>query len=115
MTAQYKNALVELLRTIAHRERQLEYQRNVPIANVAAELVCEWFDDLYHPEAIFFQNLFTESERARLAKFNEFYGGRVDELPDTLDEMHASRSWHEIEREARQVLIDCHWDEGSDI
>jgi hypothetical protein len=57
-----RNNIVGLMRMLASKNEQLAYERDVPIANVPAELVCMWFDDFYHPEAGLFLEAFSPAE-----------------------------------------------------
>lgn len=107
-----RNNLVGLLRTLASKDEQLSYEFDVPVANVPAELVCQWFDDLYHPEGNLFLEAFSAAERERLARFHTFYKERVKDLPDTLAEMHQTAAWLEVMGEAQQVLLDLGWTAG---
>ena len=104
-----RNNIVGLVRTLASKDEQLAYEFNVPIANVPAELVCMWFDDLYHPDADLFLEAFTPAERERLARFHAFYEARVEQLPDTLAEMHQNAAWLEVMSEAQRVMDDLGW------
>ena len=99
-----RESIVDTLKIIASKRAQIEYEKNVPIANVPAELACMWFDDLYHPKAYLFLESFSEEERAVLAKFNAFYEARLDSLPKTLKELHKSSEWNEVCEKANEVL-----------
>ena len=44
--------LIDEIDLLAHRSKQLQYEQSVPIANVPAELVCGFCDDLYYPKII---------------------------------------------------------------
>jgi len=101
-----RESIVETLKIIASKRAQIEYEKNVPIADVHAELVCMWFDDLYHPKADLFLKSFSEEERAVLAKFNAFYEARLDSLPKTLKELHRTSEWNEVCEKANEVLTE---------
>jgi hypothetical protein len=100
-----------LLQLIADFKSQVDYQREVPIANVPAELVCMWFDDHYHPEREWFKESFAEEERKLMADFNEYYEKRVDHLPHTHDvlELQISTVWQEIAEKAKDVWAKIKW------
>jgi hypothetical protein len=104
--APLRQEVLRLLRLISSVDLQVQYENDVPIADVPGELVCQWFDDLYHPKSTLFQAAFSEVERARLAGFNEFYESRVKMLPKTLAELHRSSAWREIQVEAARTLDD---------
>lgn len=106
---EFRKSVRELIELISSREQQFEYQENVPIANVASELLCMWFDDLYHPETDLFQNSFESKELEILEAFNQFYDSRTNKLPDTLEELHRAKEWNQIVSEAKRVLNDISW------
>ena len=104
-----RQSVRDVLELISCKERQLEYQRDVPIANVPSELLCMWFDDLYHPRTVLFKNSFTLEEMKYLKAFNEFYDRSADVLPETLGELHKSEKWAAIESEPKKVLGQIKW------
>lgn len=67
----YRDALVEHVELVASAEAQLEYEADVPIADVPAELICGFVDDLYHPKSESMLGGFTEAELKSLAEFYE--------------------------------------------
>jgi hypothetical protein len=66
-----RKAILEHLALVSSAGAQLEYERSAPIADVPAELVCGFTDDLYHPKSEALLDAFTEDELRDLA---EFYG-----------------------------------------
>ena len=102
----------DLLRLIADPERQLGYERDVPIANVPAELVSMWFDDHYHPDEAWFEEIFSSDERDVLARFSDRYEQRVPGLPSQrgVESLHASPQWTEVVFEAKAALETLGWD-----
>jgi len=107
-----RNNVVSLMRLLASKDEQLAYEREVPIANVPAELVCMWFDDIYHPDSDLFIEAFSLPERERLARFDTYYDARHKQLPNTLTEMHQNQAWLEVMDEAQRVLQDLGWAMG---
>ena len=101
--------IINLMQLIASRQSQLEYQRAVPLVNVASELVNQWFCDFYHPKDKSFDSEFTLGELEQLDKFNLFYDARVNDLPDTLDEFMQSDAWSEVINAAASVLSNLGW------
>lgn len=65
---QYRNRVVEEIELLARPSEQMKYEHDVPIANVPAELICGFVDDLYHPKSEMFLNAFTEQELKSLAE-----------------------------------------------
>jgi hypothetical protein len=67
----YRGRVIEVIECLASPADQMKYERDVPIADVPAELVCGFVDDVYHPKSELFLNAFTEQELKSLA---ELYG-----------------------------------------
>ena len=96
--------IVNLLNVISDYETQIEYQQAVPYVGVPDELVCQWFDDLYHPTAEIFIAAFDEDEKQLLYKFNEIFSEYADNLPDTIEDLHRSPHWQKVARSAKKIL-----------
>ena len=107
----YRDNLIGLVADIASIERQLNYEKNVPIANVPAELFCQWFDDLYHPDTDLFKETFSEEERDHLARFHQYFEERADKISEVADvtELQKFSEWQEISNYASEILIHCGW------
>ena len=105
-TAGLRASLLDLLETLSSRELQQRYQDDVPIANVPAELVCGWFDDLYLPEVPGFVASFGEAELEALAEFNRVFDSLVDSLPETHDVqvLWEAPAWQDIEAAAVKAM-----------
>lgn len=101
----------ELLVLLSDSDAQLAYEVNVPIANVPAELVCMWFDDLYLPDSVLFRDSFSPEEAVVLAEFNSTYDAYEDKLP--MDEgvvaLHASSEWATVMAAATAALDSLGW------
>jgi hypothetical protein len=108
---QTRRSIHELLVLIGDRDAQRAYERDVPIANVPAELICMWFEDHYHPAAGWFVSAFSADELAELAAFNDFYRARTDNLPTSggIDVLQKAREWGEIVNRARATLVRLGW------
>lgn len=106
---QTRQVFRELLQLLSSKEEQQQYQVAVPIADVPAELLCQWFDDHYHPKTDWFQGAFTSEERDILKEFNDFYDARTSKLPDTLLELLEDPVWSEIVAKAKQTLKSIQW------
>ncbi len=68
---QYRKRVIDEIEGLASPSDQIKYEHDVPIADVPAELICGFVDDLYHPKSKLFLNAFTEQELRSLA---ELYG-----------------------------------------
>ncbi len=62
-----RGAVFEVIELLAHASLQSKYEKDVPIANVPAELFCMFCDDLYHPKSQSFLDAFNEDETKDLA------------------------------------------------
>lgn len=106
--SEFRESIKELLE-LSSKEQQLEYQANVPIADIAAELVCMWFDDMFHPDTDLFKKSFTPEEISQLSSFNKFYDNLANELPYTLEGYHKCKEWEQIMEKAQQVYGAIQW------
>ena len=93
-----------LVRLLASESEQMRYQAEVPHVNVTTELVCLWFDDLYHADTSAFREGFSAKERTALAAFHDLYAQRVGHLPDgELSDWLKNSHWHEAMRAATML------------
>ncbi|HXT40173.1 MAG TPA: hypothetical protein VN887_09130, partial [Candidatus Angelobacter sp.] len=76
-----RGRVIELLQLLASEEQQLAYERDVPHVDITAELLCMWFNDLYHPGESRFDSSFTADERSMLASFHQLYEEKSRRLP----------------------------------
>jgi hypothetical protein len=67
-----RRAVFEEIELLAHASLQVRYEKNVPIANVPAELICGFCDDLYHPKSQVFLDAFNEDEPQRFSRAVRF-------------------------------------------
>jgi len=106
-----RTGLRELLALISDPESQREYERNVPVANVATELICMWFDDLYHPDPQWISGGFSPRELELLAEFHDFYDHRADSLPTDggVAILQRSPEWSEVMRKAQETRVKLGW------
>jgi len=111
-TNDFRDNLIDLLRTIASVEKQFEYEKNAQI-DVPIELINGWFDDLYHPNTSLFESAFNSQERRELDRFNYFFDKYVDSIPDNqnLIYLQTSNEWKTIQLLASQTINKCGWDE----
>jgi hypothetical protein len=108
LVANIRSSIREHLKMLADTVAQLEYERNVPIANVPAELICGWFDDSYLPESPAFQAAFTPQELDALAKFNDLFAAATAELPEPLprlSDLQALPAWRRVISGAASALL----------
>ena len=90
----------------ASKEKQLDYQKSVPIADVSAELFCSW-DDFYKPYNADFIKAFNEQERQLLTDFNRELSETADTTPNLLpyiEEFILSEDWRKVNLAAIETL-----------
>lgn len=105
MNKDFKKIVIAQLKILSSAEEQVNYQKNIPIADTPAELFCGWFDDVYHPETDLFKSTFSEDEQKVLAEFNDFFKKREEKIPTTsLEEMQKNKEWNEIMEKAKETL-----------
>ena len=98
---------IELLALLASADQQLSYERDVPIADVPAELLCMWFDDFYDAKRIGSDFAFNEADRAALARFHHVFDERANRLPPsngTVRTWLENSVWNEIMQEAARAI-----------
>lgn len=66
-----RQSIHDEVRLLSSAQAQLDYERSAPTADVPAELICGFVDDLYRPKSAEFIEAFTEGELKDLA---ELYG-----------------------------------------
>ncbi len=105
----HKVNTINALQLIASVEDQDEYNRTVPIANVADELVSQWFDDSFLKEFDWFKEFFSEEEWIVLSEFDRFYEQRLGKLPDNYSDLRENYFWKEIIGKANWALDMLNW------
>jgi len=82
----YRDDIIETLQLISSRDEQLEYQRQVPMAHVSAEIFCHWGDCCYrngkHLEEEWCRPIFSPLEREAMANFNDVLNQISGALPE---------------------------------
>ena len=99
-----RSSIIEELALLSSGHAQLRYEQSVPTANIPAELVCGWFDDIYHPDTREFQQAFSRSELAALAGFSALFELQVSSMPDTVRELVKLATWQQVMQQAREAL-----------
>ena len=96
-----------MLQLLASEEEQLAYELAVPHVDITAELLCVWFDDLYHGKTPSVDSTFHGAELAALTEFHRYYDERVYDLPESHGTVRlwlASPVWRGIMEQARRTL-----------
>ena len=100
-----RQMVIGLLRMLSSEAEQRQYQRNVPWVNVGTELVCQWFNDLYHPDDAAFRSLFSADQLRAMANFNALFTKRHSQLPSPgITSWYGNPLWEKIGRAAAAAL-----------
>ena len=87
------------------KQSQIDYQKNVPIAHVSAELYCQW-NDFYIPNSDDFQQAFKDSELKILSEFDSALNDSVDKTPETLptiEDFIDTEEWKKMNTKAVEI------------
>jgi hypothetical protein len=103
-----RSRIREHLALLAAMDSQRRYRRDVPTADVPAELFCVWFDDIYHPESPAHQQAFTQPETVALEEFNALFDEVASILRDIRDlsTLQAHPEWIRVSKAAEVVLLE---------
>ena len=96
-----------MLQILGSEEQQLAYEHDVPHVDITVELLCLWFDDLYHGMTPSDDSTFYGTELAAISEFHRFYDERTSQLPEsrgTVRTWLANPVWQEIMEQARRTL-----------
>ena len=107
IAANIRANLISVLRTFASPVEQWSYQAQVPFVNVPTELLCQWADDLYHPDEEAFRFAFGPAERTALAEFNQTFERAAAAFSDAvprLIEFQATPQAADLARAAAKAL-----------
>lgn len=104
-----RQEIIEFLKLLGNKENQLKYQNEVPSINVINELICEWFDDLYHPLQDSFLNSFSDVEKMQMKIFNDYFTDiksqiRKDKDFENLLVMIDKDFWNGLVTKAKETL-----------
>ena len=101
----YKNNLYEIIELWSSFEKQLEYQNNVPIAQVSHELFNDW--EANFVDGFEFDKFLTENEIILFYEFNDTIN-KISNLtrqilPD-ISEFIKTKEWKIINEKAKEIL-----------
>lgn len=103
--------VIQTLQLLGNPSEQEAYAKSVPIAEVAAELVEQWFSDYFDPESNYCRSRFSEAEWEILIEFHRFFDERVEDLPSTYEKLKVHPVWKEIVKKAQWALTKLGWDD----
>lgn len=83
--------------------KQMEYEKNVPIAEVPAELICGFCDDLYHPRSESFIAEFSEDELKAMTHLYGLLSEAAKVSAHSVTELQESRKWRSVVSLAKEM------------
>lgn len=98
------NGVLELW---ASADEQLDYQRNVPIANVSAELFCQWCDYYYNVNNPIMIKEFSQIELEAYKEFDKVIcdiSDQILEMTPPIEEFINTREWNAVNQAAVSTL-----------
>ena len=101
----YKKNLYEIIELWSSAEKQLEFQKKVPIAQVSHELFNDW--DAYYANGIDFEKFLTEKEIKLFKDFNNTINKVCDSTPQILPEISEfinTAEWKIVNEKAKKIL-----------
>ncbi|MCO6436446.1 MAG: hypothetical protein J5J06_05110 [Phycisphaerae bacterium] len=104
-----RNNMIKYFQLMSSREAQLSYQREVPIAQVSAELICQWedivpFDD---PSGHFVPPAFSMEELDAIREFHEVWNDvrkSCRRKVPRIEKFQMTREWMRLHVSARAAL-----------
>ncbi len=106
LSRRLRHNILDVLELWASKNAQLEYQKNVPIAQVSSEIFNQW-DDFYYPDTEHFLIAFNEKERKALANFNETINSIADKTETYLPDISAfikTDEWRIVNKSAIEAI-----------
>ncbi|WP_461640267.1 hypothetical protein [Labilibaculum euxinus] len=100
-----RNNIFGVIDLWASKEKQIDYQNNVPIAQVSAELFCQW-EDFYFPDSDDFKQSFCKKELEILSDFDKALNDTVEKTPQDLpliEEFVETKEWIEMNKIANEI------------
>jgi len=76
-----RNRIIEYLETASSYEEQLQYEANVPIANVPAEMIEKWNDQVHLDLFDYRGPVYSAEEQAAIIRFNDIWNEVIEERP----------------------------------
>ena len=98
--------IFELIELWSSKDKQLDYQESVPIADVSSEMFCQW-DDSYTPKSVDFRQAFTEVELGLLSEFDKELNIISEKTPNRLPEIREfieTEEWTTLNDKAKDIL-----------
>ncbi len=117
-TRAFRALVREQITLLARASLQAEYERDVAIADVPAELICRFCDDLFHPKSQIFLKAFTEDEIKRLAVLYGLLHVAAEKLgqssPGGVAGLQKLPEWRAVMAFAKELEADLDRSDGND-
>ncbi len=104
---QLRQNLLGVLDLWSSKKKQLDYQKDVPIAQVSSELFNQW-SDFYYPDTVQFRLAFVKKEREILKDFDKLINHICDKIPKRfidINEFVKTNDWLLINRAAIDTVM----------
>ena len=91
-----RKSTIEMIELLSLPSEQFAYEKNVPIADVPAELICGFCDDLYHPKSEGFISQFSEDELKALAHLYGLLSEAAKVTVHSVSELQKRPEWRSV-------------------
>jgi len=98
-----RKSTIEMIELLSLPSEQLEYEKNVPIADVPAELICGFCDDLYHPKSESFLAEFSENKLKDLAHLYGLLSEAAKVTVPSVTELQKRPEWRSVVSLAKEL------------
>jgi hypothetical protein len=98
---------MEYLEIASSYEEQLQYEANVPIANVPNEMIEQWSDQVHLELFRYCEPVYSAEEQAAIIRFNDIWQEVIEETPKIMPplvKLLGSPSWEKLRIGAEQAL-----------
>jgi hypothetical protein len=104
-----RNRIIEYLELAASAERQRDYERRAPIAQVPGEMINQWADVVHADNWDWYsQPVFSIEESEAIRAFHDVWLAVADETPEpmphTIEALIGTPAWNRLMAAARDTL-----------
>lgn len=100
-----RESTIEMIELLSLPSQQLAYEKNVPIADVPAELICGFCNDLYHPKSEAFIAAFSESELKSMAHLYGLLSEVAKSTVHSVSDLQKTPEWRLVVALANKMLV----------
>ena len=98
-----RKSTIEMIELLSLPSEQFAYEKNVPIADVPAKLICGFCDDLYHPKSEGFISQFSEDELKALAHLYGLLSEAAKVTVRSVSELQKRPEWRSVVSHAKEL------------